>query len=182
MERARELGIQRPLRNPKYSTEEIEIIERLAPMRSAAYISRVLKSRGFDRTACAVGAQIKQRQLRCESDDAYSCESLARALGYVGGRKVRQWVEQGLLRATTAEGKPVVSGTIARIKRSEVKRFLRKHYNLIDLRKVEAAWLFDVVFDGRIGESTEQVLRETGKARATTSYLNAEMPLTRPHP
>lgn len=171
-ERARQLGLCRPRKNPLWTTQELAILERLAPLRSSKYISAVLREKGFIRSPSAVENKLVKHQLRNEDDGSFTCASLGTALGMSdGGARVRQWVEQGLLKGTNLDNEPPRHGQIVKITRTALKRFLRRHYQLIDLRKVDQDWFFDLIFDGKIGETVNQVLKRTAKPKRKVFFL-----------
>jgi hypothetical protein len=155
--RAEELNlIRRVVKcHPKWTDQEEKIVERYAHL-SPDTIHHKLKKEGYERTATAIRDRIYLLRLR-EDSDYYSQERLSKHLG-VTSSLVGRWAKDRLLR-----GQNVQTGNPAdtwRVHRKEVRRFIQRNPNAIDLCKVEQMWFLDIVFEGEIAETAEAVLRK----------------------
>jgi len=146
--RGAELGVSRTKERPWLEAEE-EILQRCGHQPLSA-IQRQLSTGGFQRSLTAI--RVKMTRLHIKSNlDGYSACSLARAFG-VDTHKVVAWIRRNLLRAErrgTNRG-AAQGGDIWWIPRNEVKRFVMRAPEEIDLARVEKFWFLDLLTDGRI--------------------------------
>ena len=78
------------------------------------------------------------------------------ALGYNQTATVLNWINKGLLRARVSER----HGKSYLIKDDDLRDFILANPMLIDLRKVDQLWFFEVMFPGKVGMTISQALRE----------------------
>jgi len=146
--RAAELGLARTKEKP-WSAEEEEILFASGHLPWSS-VQRRLAAAGFSRSCAAIA--VKMTRMRVKSNlDGYSAHSLAVAFG-VDVHKVLTWIRGGLLIAerrgtarTAAQG-----GDSWWITHKNVKRFVLKAPEEIDLYRVEKFWFLDLLTDGKI--------------------------------
>jgi hypothetical protein len=155
--RAEELNLTRRIVKsyPKWTDQEEKIVERFAHL-SPTVIHKKLKREGYERTPTAIRDRIYLLRLR-EDSDYYSQERLAKHLGVTSSLGSR-WAKERLLRGQNLQtGNPTDTW---RVHRKEIRRFIQRNPNAIDLCKVEQMWFLDIVFEGEIAETAEAVLRK----------------------
>lgn len=141
--RAAKLGVSTPRVRPlDWSKEELDIVEANAH-RCSATIARRLRSAGYQRTIVAISVIISRRQFDRTDPNRWSANHLATLFG-VDPSVVRRWIERHALPAKRAPG----IGTAQIIERAQLKRWLADKAQLIDLRRVDKYWFFDLVFGG----------------------------------
>jgi hypothetical protein len=147
--RAAVLGLAR-VKEPKWSADEVRILERFGHLADAV-IQRKLKSEGFHRSASAIGMKIKRLHIR-QNLEGYSGNALASAFG-VDRHKITYWINCKMLNATRrrAERPKSQGGDAYWITHTDVRKFVLRHPDEVDLRKVEKWWFLDLVTNGRIG-------------------------------
>jgi hypothetical protein len=158
--RAEELNlIHRQLkRHPKWTDKEEQIVERYAHLSPSVIHQKLLKE-GFERTVTAIRDRIYILQFRQDSP-YYSQERLAKHLG-VTATLIGRWAREGTLRGQNMQTDNPSDPW--RVHRNEVRRFIQRNPRAIDLCKVDQYWFLDIVFEGKIAETAEAVLRKTAK-------------------
>ena len=160
--RAEELNLtlRQVKRHSKWSEEEQRILERNAHL-SCEAIQKRLVNEGYERTVSAIRDRITLHNLR-QGTPYFRQEQLAQYLG-VSAQKVRRWMQEGLIRfqrmQTNSPADPLL------VHRNEVRRFIQRNPMAIDLRRVDQLWFLDTVFDGKIGDTVETVLRKTATSK-----------------
>lgn len=164
--RAEELNlIHRQLkRHPKWTDKEESIVERHAHL-SPTVIHKKLENEGYERTVAAIRDRIYILRLRQDSP-YYSRERLAKHLG-VTATLVGRWAREGLLRGQNMQTDNPADPW--RVHRKEIRRFIQRNPNAVDLCKVDQFWFLDIVFEGKIAETTESILRKTAKKKRPPS-------------
>jgi hypothetical protein len=146
--RGAELGVTRAKEHPWTIAEE-ELLERFGHLAPSG-IQRRLAAAGSLRSIAAI--QIKLNRTRIKQNlDGYSACGLADAFG-VDVHKVLNWIYRGLLRADrrgTARSDSQ-GGDIWWISRWQVKRFVLRSPEEIDLARVEKIWFLDLLTGGKI--------------------------------
>jgi hypothetical protein len=146
--RGAELGVTRIKESP-WTTAEEEILERFGYLAPTG-IQRRLAAAGFRRSVAAI--QVKSNRFRIKRNlDGYSACALADAFG-VDVHKVLVWIRRGLLRAerrgtdrTAAQG-----GDTWWIPNRDVRRFILRSPEEVDLARVEKIWLLDLLTGGKL--------------------------------
>ena len=146
--RGAELGVARIKERP-WSQAEEDILERFGQMTPSG-IRRQLGIGGFQRSIGAIQVKLQRNRVK-QNLDGYSACKLADAFG-VDVHKVLLWIRRGLLRATRRGTERVVSQgcDIFWIPRREVKRFVLRAPEEIDLARVEKIWFLDLLTGGKI--------------------------------
>jgi|SRR5579871_5018855 len=146
--RAGELGLVR-IKERRWSGEEESIIASFGHLTYTG-IQQKLADAGFRRTCAAIA--VKTTRLRIKSNlDGYSATSLALAFG-VDSHKVLGWISRGLI-AANRRGTcrlPAQGGDSWWIPQREVKRFIMRYPEEVDLARVEKFWFLDLITDGKI--------------------------------
>lgn len=146
--RGSELGLARVKERPWCSSEE-ELLERFGQL-SPRGIKRRLEAAGYSRSIAAI--QVKLNRNRIKSNlDGYSACGLAEAFG-VDVHKVMTWIRRGLLRAKRRGTERTLSqgGDIYWIPQREVRRFVLRAPEEIDLARVEKIWFLDLLTGGKL--------------------------------
>ncbi len=146
--RAAELGLVR-IKEQRWSEEEESVLLRFGHLAYSG-IQRKLAEAGFHRSCAAIA--VKTTRLRIKSNlDGYSANSLALAFG-VDSHKVLNWIGKGLLAASRRGTcrQEEQGGDSWWIPKNEVKRFVMRYPEEIDLARVEKFWFLDLITDGRI--------------------------------
>jgi hypothetical protein len=146
--RGAELGVARVKELP-WSRAEEDILERFGHM-SPSGLQRQLATAGFHRSIGAIQVKLNRNRVK-QNLDGYSACKLADAFG-VDVHKVLLWIRRGLLRATRRGTDRLVTqgGDIFWIPRREVKRFVLRAPEEIDLGRVEKIWFLDLLTGGKI--------------------------------
>lgn len=113
-------------------------------------IRQKLAAAGFRRSCAAIA--IKATRLRIKSNlNGYSATSLALALG-VDSHKVLNWMSRGLLAGSRrgTRRRREQGGDSWWIPKNQVKRFILRCPEEIDLARVEKFWFLDLITDGKI--------------------------------
>lgn len=148
----------------KWSEEEQRILERNAHL-SCQAIQRRLKKAGYERSVTAIRDRIALNNLR--QDTPYFCQKqLAEFLG-VSAQTVRRWMQEGLVKSQRKQTEHPADPRL--IHRNEVLRFIKRYPGSIDLSKVDQLWFLDVIFEGRIGDNAEAILREKASRYLSTN-------------
>lgn len=146
--RASELGLVR-IKERAWSPDEERIIFRFGHLPYSG-IQRKLSQAGFARSRAAIA--VKATRLRIKSNlEGYSATSLAAAFG-VDSHKVLGWMGHGLLEGSRrgTRRRPEQGGDTWWIPRDQVKRFIMRCPEEIDLARVEKFWFLDLITDGKI--------------------------------
>jgi hypothetical protein len=156
--RALQLGIYRP-RQRFWTDKELEILERNAA-NSISRIQSALERAGFQRTRHAIALKMWEMNFRLNRP-YYSARSLGMALGFGNGDKVVSWVKKGLLYARVMDSEVEArKRDLLLIHEVDVRRFILKNPNLIDLRKVDQLWFFEIMFEGKAGMTVSDALQK----------------------
>jgi hypothetical protein len=146
--RGAELGITRAKERP-WTPEEEEMLERLGHLAPTGIRRRLAKA-GFFRSVAAIQAKMNRCRIKANLD-GYSACRLADAFG-VDIHKVLVWIRRGLLKAerrgterTAAQG-----GDIWWISHREVRRFILRAPEELDLARVEKIWFLDLLSGGKL--------------------------------
>jgi hypothetical protein len=147
--RGRELGFARASENRPWDPCEEALLLGWAH-HSDATIVRKLREAGHSRTATAVHLKIKRQRIRATLD-GYSGRSLAEAFG-VDDHKIQRWIAAGQLKGERREQArtPQQGGNAWWIRHADVKAFVLRCPDEVDLKKVEKWWFLDLLTDGRI--------------------------------
>jgi hypothetical protein len=151
--RGAELGVARVKERP-WSASEEDVLERFGHMTPSG-LQRQLATAGFRRSIGAIQAKLNRNRVKSNLD-GYSACKLADAFG-VDVHKVLVWIRRGLLRATRRGTNRLVSqgGDVFWIPRREVKRFVLRSPEEIDLARVEKIWFLDLLTGGKIWAQEE---------------------------
>ena len=141
--RAAQLGVTRTngTRVDAWSSEEIAIVDQWA-VASMQTIVRKLSEAGFNRTHAAVAIIMKRRQIDRTDPDVWSATQLAPLFGR-DPKTIADWVERRGLRAKRTTWGP--QGKLL-IHRRDLRRWIATNQHLIDLRRVDQPWFWEVVF------------------------------------
>jgi hypothetical protein len=129
---------------------EEELLEQFGHLSPMA-IKRRLENAGYSRSVAAI--QVKLNRNRIKSNlDGYSACGLADAFG-VDVHKVLMWIRRGLLRAERRGTQRTISqgGDTWWIPRREVRRFVLRAPEEIDLARVEKIWFLDLLAGAKLG-------------------------------
>lgn len=122
-----------------WTEEEVDFLrERLGTIS----IRKIAKKLG--RSHEATRAKAERLHLSRRVREGYSMTDLQAVFG-VHQRRVRWWVERGLL------GRPRRNGNEVRLDETSVVRFMRRHTDEYDLRRVDQAWFKAMVFGAMAG-------------------------------
>lgn len=139
--RAAKLGISTPRLMPEdWAEEEIAILEAEAHHASST-IARKLRARGYRRTHCAIASKISRLGYSREDPNRWSTGYLARMCG-VDQSVVRRWIEAHGLPASRPSG----SATVWTITRTGFRRWIADNAHLVDIRRIDKYWFFDLAF------------------------------------
>lgn len=153
LERARDLGVGRPsLRHyRKWEREELETIEELSWM-STKRLSELLKENGFKRSPLAIASMLKK--LRCiSSQDGVTMNALKELMG-IHPSKALSFIKSGKLTADRRDGD---SGRWF-IKNEDIRKFVFRNLNEIELGKVDKLWFVDMLCPGKLDKETRRDL------------------------
>lgn len=158
-------------RYAKWSEEEQRILERNAHL-SCQAIQRRLKKAGHERSVGAIRDRIALNSLR--QDTPYFCQKqLAEFLG-VSAQTVRRWMEEGLIKSQRKQTEHPADPRL--VHRNEILRFIKRYPRVVSFSKVDQLWFLDVIFEGRIGDNAETILREK-----TSRYLSTNLEIAAYH-
>ncbi len=143
------LGLTRTSDNKPWSESEERILTANAH-HGDEYIRKRLAEAGFHRTIAGIHLKCKRDRIKSNLD-GFSGLQLAEAMG-IDSHKVTAWIVKGFLKAERREmdRKPQQGGNPWWIHRREVRDFLFKYPDEVDLKKVEKWWFLDLITDGRI--------------------------------
>jgi hypothetical protein len=154
--RAQFLGLARASEQP-WSEAEVEIL-RENRFYSNKEIQRRMRVAGFTRSE--MGILLKRKRLNLTTrnhEDGYTANALAGLLN-VDAHGVTRWIHKGILRAdmreTTRTDKQHGDGYWIRAR--EVRAFVFRFPEEIDLRKVDPVWFIALLRGGEIGEACDE--------------------------
>jgi len=146
--RGAELGLARTKEHSWTCAEESVLIK--FGHLSWTGIQKKLSDAGYKRTVAAIS--LKSIRLKVKQNlDGYSANSLALGFG-VDVHKILTWIQRGLLHAErrgTARTKEQ-GGDTWWIERRQVKSFVLRNPEEVDLTRVEKFWFLDLITNGRI--------------------------------
>lgn len=132
---ARQLGLART-KPRRWTPEEDAYLDQNLSRRSVERMALHLR-----RTVTAVALRAKRLRIT-KSDEGYTSESLALALG-VDGHKVRRWIAGGVLRATRRHTRR--ENDTYYISDNAVRDFVVDYPGEINLRMVDSLWFIDLL-------------------------------------
>lgn len=143
--RASELGLSKPWPKDRraWTREEIAFLHEHAGARHVNWIRLKLK-RGLS----AVIVKMKRLGLSRRLTEGYTMRGLEEAFG-ADHREISRWIARGWLKASRLpeEGEPDITRRTMHVTHGAVRRFVREHWDEIDIRKVDQTWLGDVIWD-----------------------------------
>lgn len=145
--RAIALGLSAPrFKELPWSAAEIELLRRLAH-HIPAVIARKFRAAGFKRTATAIVVKRKRLDLDLRDPNHYTATQLAGLMG-VDAKTVTRWIKCEGLRASRRGTRRVAAqgGDMYWIARRDLRGWIARHAQLIDLRKVDRFWFLDLAF------------------------------------
>lgn len=145
--RGAELGITRVKERP-WTPQEEDLLERFGHLAPTGIRQRFTKA-GFSRSVAAIQVRLHRCRIK-ENLDGYSACRLADAFG-VDVHKVLLWIRRGLLKAERrGTERTAAQGDIWWISHREVRRFVLRAPEELDLARVEKIWFLDLVTGGRL--------------------------------
>lgn len=143
LQRARNLGLVTNIKEPAWTERELKLLERWAWMTPMMIHRRFVRA-GLKRSMAAI--MIKRKRLRLRARREWcNARELGESLG-VDSHKVADWVKAKLIKAqvkTSSEREGVIEEYIFMPR--DIKRFIFAHSELIDLRKVDQPWFWDMI-------------------------------------
>lgn len=149
IKRAIALGLTVPrFKEPAWSAKEIELLRALAH-HLPEVIARKFRKAGYRRSPSAIVVQRKRLQLDLRDPDHFTGRQLAALMG-VDEITVRRWIRHEGLPADRRGTKRVAAqgGDMYWISRRDLRGWIARHAQLIDLRKVDRFWFIDLAFGG----------------------------------
>jgi len=134
--RAGMLGVSRVKELP-WSSEEVAFLEANYSKKSVFWISKKLH-----RSVTAILMKKRRLGLR-KTDDGYTLRMVCEGFG-VDHHKVGRWIKQGWLKPR-GRGVDRPQGDYRFFTDEALRRFVRKHPDQIDLRRVEKLWFIDLL-------------------------------------
>ncbi len=143
--RARKLGLTVPrLKEPPWTQAEERLLEEHAHQ-SPSHVQQIFKRAGFTRSATAIDVRRRRLKLDKSDPDHMTARQLGAVMG-VDGSTVVAWIRTHGLKArmqgTNRTGKQ--GGDYHRIALKDVRTWMRDHPRLVDLRKVDRFWFFEL--------------------------------------
>jgi hypothetical protein len=145
--RALALGLNYPrFKEPAWSAAEIELLRRLAHY-VPREIMRKFRASGFSRSETAIVIKRKRLDLDLRDPDHFTAGQLARLMG-VDPTTVLRWIEREGLAASRRGTQRVAAqgGDMHWIARRDLRAWIARHAQLVDLRKVDRFWFIDLAF------------------------------------
>lgn len=144
---ALELKVPR-FKEPDWTPAELELLADLAH-HLPAVIARKFRARGFRRSETAIVVMRKRQSLDLRDPDHFTAHQLARLMG-VDAKTVARWIHEGGLPASRRGTERVAAqgGDAYWIGRRQLRSWIGRHAQLIDLRKVDRFWFLDLAFGG----------------------------------
>lgn len=146
--RARELGVARPRKQRMWTPEEDAVLDTYAGTWSVRKIARALK-----RTVNSVARRMTLLSISRRVSDGYTRNDLTLCFG-VDKRVVDRWIQLRLLRGQRYDGKDAGQWHFTH---SDVLAFIRAHSAEVDLKRVDQAWFFDLVFNTLANDRRKRV-------------------------
>jgi hypothetical protein len=154
--RAVELGVARPRKKePPWSTEEMDLLEEHAHKNLNAIVE-ILQRHGYKRTAIAVATR-RNRYLAGVTDarigaGRYSARAAAVVMG-VSENSIRNWIKQGMLRATRRGTARVETqgGDEWEITQPALREFVIEYTAHVPFQRVDKFWLVDLLVGSKAG-------------------------------
>lgn len=156
--RAASLGVTRSNRTRVdcWKPEELAIVEQWATAGLDVIVSK-LRRAGFQRTPTAVAVCMKRRRIDSSDPDMLTSIDVGTLLGR-DPATIADWVNRRSLRAKIVGGGP--HGKYL-IHRRDLRAWIAGHPEYIDLRRVDQAWFWDVMFPGaQVTKMPSQAARE----------------------
>lgn len=141
--RAASMGVTRTNRTrlDAWTPEELAIVERYA-VATIEVIAAKLRRAGFVRTPTAVCLVLKRRQIDRNDPDVWSAQELGPMFG-VDPSTVVDWIQRrGLVAKKWGTG----ATNRYMVHRRELRRWIVRNSGYVDLRRVDKAWFWDVMF------------------------------------
>lgn len=141
--RAAQLGVTRTntTRVDAWTPAELDIVEQYAAA-GLDVIAKKLRTAGFKRTPTAIAVQIKRRLIDRTDPDRWSATQLGPLFG-VNPSTVADWIERrGLPAKKSGEG--IRAALLCH--RRDLRRWIRDNPRFVDLRRIDQAWFWDVMF------------------------------------
>jgi hypothetical protein len=148
--RARALGLART-KETRWSTTEEWILHRWGHLVDAA-IQTKLKKAGYSRSLTAIHLKVKRLRIK-QNLEGYSANQLAEAFG-IDRHKIAAWIKLGALAAErrgTARTE-LQGGDMYWIRRDDVRAFVLRYPEEIELAKVEKFWFLDLIAGGEVAK------------------------------
>ncbi len=141
--RAAQLGVTRTntTRLDSWMKPELEILELYAAA-GLDVIAKKLREAGYRRTPTAIAVQLKRRQIDRTDPDRWSATQLAPLFG-VNPSTVADWIERRGLPAKKS-GQGIRAAQLCH--RKDIRRWIAANPGRVDLRRVDQAWFWDVMF------------------------------------
>jgi hypothetical protein len=156
---AARLGLVLPYKQrPWVDPEENGIVARNIH-HTVQYIWERLRRQGYNRSITSVRRHVDHLKLKA-SPDLMTTFQVADYMG-VADKTVRTWIKRGLLRAQVKDNlkEPDTSHPYL-IRPKWIRDFIQENPLQFDIRKVDQLWFLDIVFDGRIGPSIDELRKE----------------------
>lgn len=142
--RAMRLGLLPERKRTVWTAEEDALLESLSG-RTAETIARIFKAKGFARSPRAIYVRLYKKGLDNSDPDTHTASDLARLFG-ISRNVIDRWLTKGWLKAERGRLSPRPGNPVFwRIRRENVKRFVRDYPGEIDLRKVDSYWFIELL-------------------------------------
>lgn len=145
--RALALGLSVPrFKEPDWSAKELELLRALAH-HTPPVIARKFRASGFRRSETAIVVKRKRLALDLRDSDHFTAAQLAGLMG-VNGTTVAGWIRREGVPATRRGTRRVAAqgGDAHWIARRDLRAWIARHAQLVDLRKVDRFWFLDLAF------------------------------------
>lgn len=153
---AARLGVAR-IKEDEWCAEELEILEKNAHWQPST-IRKRLRARGYSRSLN--GIKVKRSRLRLASSHDYmSPFNLATNCFRVSPSVVKKWIKLGWLKAIERDVER--KDTCHWIRREDVYSFVTRHPMTFDIRKVDQLWFIDLLTQGKVGLSLQEMNKES---------------------
>lgn len=142
--RAAQLGLAMPASRPirPWAAAETRLLQEYAHL-PAPEISRLMRREGFRRTASAVALRLRRLSIDRTDPDTHTTSDLATLLG-VAPQTVQTWVRTMGLRAIKRRTDNDTAGHRLRVRRQDLRQWLREHPTRVDLARVAQDWFMDL--------------------------------------
>jgi hypothetical protein len=141
--RAAQLGVTRTntTRVDAWTPAELDIVEQYSAA-GLDVIAKKLRIAGFKRTPTAIAVIMKRRQIDRTDPDRWSATQLAPLFG-VNPSTVTDWIERRGLPAKKS-GDGIRAALLCH--RRDLRKWMAANPRFVDLRRVDQAWFWDVMF------------------------------------